>query len=83
MAATSPASIASHIYRADYASFWSTLDSGDLYADIIAHVSGFGELMRMCIAVTVSQVVQDVERAILKNWLNRQGKELEDFVGNV
>ena len=48
---------------ADYATFWSTLDSDDLYADLIADVSGFEELMRVRIAATVSQAVREVEEA--------------------
>lgn len=68
---------------ADYASFWATLDSDDLYADLVADVSGFEELMRVRIAVTASQTVREVERSILENWLNLQGKEFEHFVGNV
>ena len=40
---------------ADYAAFWSTLDSDDLYADLVADVSGFEELMRVRIAVTVAR----------------------------
>ncbi|KAF2001675.1 ARM repeat-containing protein [Amniculicola lignicola CBS 123094] len=68
---------------ADYAAFWSTLDSDDLYADLVADVSGFEEQMRVRIAVTVSQAVREVDKAILESWLNLQGKEFEHFVGSV
>lgn len=68
---------------ADYAAFWSTLDSDDLYADLVADVSGFDELMRVRIAVTVSQAIREVERGLLESWLNVQGKEFEHFVGTV
>jgi hypothetical protein len=51
---------------ADYATFWSTLDSDDLYADLIADVSGFEELMRVRIAATVSQAVREVDQSILE-----------------
>lgn len=68
---------------ADYAAFWATLDSDDLYADLIADVSGFEELMRVRIAATVSQAVREVDRAILESWLNLQGSEFEHFVGSV
>lgn len=68
---------------ADYATFWSTLDSDDLYADLIADVSGFEELMRVRIAATVSQAVREVDRSILESWLNLQGSEFEHFVGSV
>ncbi|KAF2266166.1 ARM repeat-containing protein [Lojkania enalia] len=68
---------------ADYSSFWNTLDSDDLYADLVADVSGFEELMRVRIAVTVSQAIREVDRSILESWLNLQGKEFEHFVGSV
>lgn len=68
---------------ADYATFWSTLDSDDLYADLIADVSGFEELMRVRIAATVSQAVREVERSILESWLNLSGDAFEHFVGSV
>lgn len=68
---------------ADYAAFWATLDSDDLYADLVADVSGFEELMRVRIAVTVSQAIREVDRVILETWLNSQGKEFEHFVGSV
>lgn len=68
---------------ADYATFWSTLDSDDLYADLIADVSGFEELMRVRIAATVSQAVREVDQSILESWLNLSGNDFEHFVGNV
>ena len=68
---------------ADYSAFWSTLDSDDLYADLVADVSGFEELMRVRIAVTVSQAIREVDRAILEGWLNASGSEFEHFVGTV
>ena len=68
---------------ADYATFWSTLDSDDLYADLIADVSGFEELMRVRIAATVSQAVREVDRSILESWLNLSGSEFDHFVGTV
>ncbi|KAF2641478.1 ARM repeat-containing protein [Massarina eburnea CBS 473.64] len=68
---------------ADYTAFWATLDSDDLYADLVADVSGFDELMRVRIAATVSQAVREVDRGILESWLNLQGKEFEHFVGTV
>ncbi|KAF2760832.1 ARM repeat-containing protein [Pseudovirgaria hyperparasitica] len=68
---------------ADYSSFWSTLDSDDLYADLVADVSGFEELMRVRIAVTVSQTIREVQKEILSSWLNLSGNEFEHFVGTV
>jgi len=68
---------------ADYATFWSTLDSDDLYADLIADVSGFEDLMRVRIAATVSQAVREVDRSILESWLSIDGSDFDNFVGNV
>ncbi|KAF2011649.1 ARM repeat-containing protein [Aaosphaeria arxii CBS 175.79] len=68
---------------ADYAAFWSTLDSDDLYADLVADVSGFEELMRVRIAVTISQTLREIERSILESWLNLSDKEFDHFVGSV
>lgn len=67
----------------DYTSFWSTLRSDDLYADFIAEVSGFEELMRVRIAAMVSQSVREVERGILEEWLDVDGEAFERFVGEV
>jgi len=68
---------------ADYASFWATLDSDDLYADLVADVAGFEELMRVRIAATVSQSTREVDRSLLESWLNLQGSAFDHFVGSV
>ncbi|KAL9125869.1 MAG: hypothetical protein Q9217_004982 [Psora testacea] len=69
--------------QADYASFWQTLDSDDLYADLTADVSGFEELMRVRIAVTVGQSCREVERGVLEGWLNLSGTQFENFVKDI
>ena len=53
---------------AKYREFWQTLDKDDLYADLIADVGGFEELMRVRIAVTVGQSCREVERGVLEGW---------------
>jgi translation initiation factor 3 subunit K len=68
---------------ADYATFWSTLDSDDLYADLVADVSGFEELMRGRIAETVSQAVREVDKSLLESWLNTDGSDFDEFVANL
>lgn len=68
---------------ADYAAFWSTLRSDDLYADYLSEVSGFEELMRVRIAATVSQAVREVQREILESWLELNGDAFDRFVGEV
>jgi translation initiation factor 3 subunit K len=69
--------------QASYAAFWSTLDSDDLYADLIADVSGFEELIRIRIALTISQSVREIERSVLESWLGMQGETFEKFVSGV
>ncbi len=69
--------------RCAYRDFWDALDSDDLYADLIADVNGFEELMRVRIAVTVGQGCRGVERGVAEGWLNLQGAEFEGFVGEI
>ncbi|MCJ1375880.1 hypothetical protein MMC20_007118 [Loxospora ochrophaea] len=66
--------------QADYKGFWDTLNSDDLYADLMADVSGFEELMRVRIAVTIRQSCREVERAQLETWLNIHGQDFERFI---
>ncbi|KAF2399769.1 eukaryotic translation initiation factor-like protein 3 subunit K [Trichodelitschia bisporula] len=68
---------------ADFTSFWSTLDSDDLYADLIADVSGFEELMRLQIALEVSKAVREIQRPVLESWLALRGSEFEAFMTKV
>ncbi|KAI9654715.1 MAG: hypothetical protein M1831_005302 [Alyxoria varia] len=68
---------------ADYAGFWDTLRSDDLYADLVGDVVGFEELMRVRIAATVSQAMREVERSILEGWLDLRGESFNKFVGDV
>ena len=69
--------------EANYKAFWSTLDGDDLYADLVADVSGFEELMRVRIAVTVGQSCREVERSVLESWLQLKGPEFEKFISDI
>ena len=69
--------------QANYKAFWATLDSDDLYADLIADVSGFEELMRIRIAVTVGQTCREVDRRVLEGWLALQGPDFERFITDI
>jgi translation initiation factor 3 subunit K len=69
--------------NAQYAEFWNTVDSDDLYADLVADVQGFEEIMRVRIAVVVSQCMQEVGRDVLEGWLNISGQKFEHFVKDV
>ena len=68
---------------ASYAKFWTTLDSDDLYADLIADVAGFEEIVRVRIALTIAQTVREVERSVLEAWLGLQAEALDMFVNEV
>ncbi|QSZ31294.1 hypothetical protein DSL72_000857 [Monilinia vaccinii-corymbosi] len=68
---------------ANYSQFWSTLDSDDLYADLIADVSGFEELIRIRIASTISQSVREIATSELENWLGMNGEAFEKFIKEV
>ncbi|MCJ1308683.1 hypothetical protein MMC25_002337 [Agyrium rufum] len=69
--------------QADYRRFWSTLDSDDLYADLVADVSGFEEEMRVKIAFIVGQSCRELQRAVLEEWLQMKGNEFAQFITNV
>lgn len=49
----------------------------------MADVQGFEEIMRVRIAVVVSQCMQSVDRDILEGWLNIDGAKFEGFVRDV
>lgn len=69
--------------NAQYEAFWTTLESSDDYADLVADVQGFEEVMRVRIAVVVSQCMQEVQREVLESWLNLHGAKFEGFVSEV
>jgi translation initiation factor 3 subunit K len=46
-------------------------------------VQGFEEIMRVRIAVVVSQCMQEVQREILENWLNLHGSKFDNFVKEI
>jgi len=68
----------------DYTRFWNTYDSDDLFADLVADIVGFEDLMRLRIVVAVSQAWREIQRDVLEKWLNLEDKEFEhlmDVVG--
>ncbi|KXL49872.1 hypothetical protein M433DRAFT_139195 [Acidomyces richmondensis BFW] len=72
-----------HLNNARYAAFWETFEGDDLYADLVADVQGFEEIMRVRIAVVVSQCMQEVQREVLEEWLNLTGAKFENFIKEV
>ncbi|CCU82603.1 Eukaryotic translation initiation factor 3 subunit K [Blumeria hordei DH14] len=69
--------------QASYSAFWSTLDSDDLYADLIVDVAGFEELIRIRIALAISQTVREIDRSVLESCLGIQGDSFDAFINGV
>jgi translation initiation factor 3 subunit K len=69
---------------AQYALFWSTFNSDDLYADLVADVAGFEELVRVRIAVEVGKAFREISADALAQWLDLKSREaLQKFVADV
>lgn len=73
----------SQLNNAQYVDFWNTLDGDDLIADLVADVQGFEEVMKVRIAVVVSQCMQEVNKSVLESWLNLSGAKFDKFVQEV
>ncbi|KAH9905910.1 COP9 signalosome [Xylariomycetidae sp. FL2044] len=65
---------------AQYARFWATLDSDDLYADLTTDIDGFEELIRIRIATLISHAYREIELGILEQWLGMDGQAAMKFV---
>ncbi|TPX18268.1 uncharacterized protein E0L32_002777 [Thyridium curvatum] len=65
---------------AQYARFWATLDSDDLYADLTTDISGFEEIIRLRIAQLVSQAFREIQVGILEQWLGMSDDGVRKFV---
>lgn len=69
---------------AQYGSFWSTFNSDDLYADLVADVAGFEELVRVRIAVEVGKTFREISADALAQWFDLKSREaLQKFVVDV
>lgn len=67
-----------------YALFWATLNSDDLYADLVADAAGFEELVRVRIAAEVGKAFREIGADVLMAWLDMRSFEaLQKFVGDV
>jgi translation initiation factor 3 subunit K len=60
---------------AQYARFWATLDSDDIYADLTTDIAGFEEMIRVRIAQLVSQAFREVQTSVLEGWLGLDSEE--------
>lgn len=65
---------------AQYARFWATLDSDDLYADLTADVAGFEEMIRVRIATLVGHAYREVDLPLLESWLGLEGQAAAKFI---
>ncbi|KAK4099111.1 winged helix DNA-binding domain-containing protein [Parathielavia hyrcaniae] len=66
---------------AQYARFWVTLDSDDIYADLTTDIAGFEEMIRLRIAQLISQAHREVQTSVLEGWLGLDGEdEVNKFV---
>jgi translation initiation factor 3 subunit K len=64
---------------AQYESFWSTLESDDLYADLYADVAGFEDLIRIRIAGEVGKAFREIDLPVLSTWLDLRADSLVKF----
>jgi translation initiation factor 3 subunit K len=60
---------------AQYARFWATLDSDDIYADLTTDIAGFEDMIRLRIAQLISQSYREIQISVLENWLGLDDAE--------
>jgi translation initiation factor 3 subunit K len=69
---------------AQYARFWATMDSDDLYADLTTDIAGFEDMIRLRIAQLVSQAFREVSLEVLEAWLGiSDAAEARKYVSEV
>ncbi|KAI4859062.1 armadillo-type protein [Hypoxylon rubiginosum] len=72
--------LSNQLQGAQYARFWATIDSDDLYADLTTDIEGFEELIRVRIATLISHAYREVELPVLEQWLGLEGQAALKFV---
>jgi translation initiation factor 3 subunit K len=65
---------------AQYARFWATMDSDDLYADLTTDIAGFEEMIRVRIAQLVGQACREISGSVLEVWLGMDTDQMRRFV---
>ncbi|KAK0611279.1 COP9 signalosome [Immersiella caudata] len=66
---------------AQYARFWATLDSDDIYADLTTDIAGFEDMIRLRIAQLISQSYREIQISVLENWLGLDdAEEVQKYV---
>lgn len=73
----------SQLEGAQYARFWETLDGDDLCADLIADISGFEDMIRLRIALLVSQAYREIKPSHLETWLGLSEDATKKFIEEV
>ncbi|EPE05129.1 eukaryotic translation initiation factor 3 subunit [Ophiostoma piceae UAMH 11346] len=64
---------------AQFARFWATMDSDDLYADLTTDIDGFEEMVRVRIAQLVSHAFREVQVSLLEQWLGLSEDAVRKF----
>ncbi|XXH02017.1 hypothetical protein Hte_008382 [Hypoxylon texense] len=72
--------LSNQLQGAQYARFWATIDSDDLYADLTTDIEGFEELIRVRIATLISHAYREIELSVLEQWLGLEGQAALKFV---
>jgi translation initiation factor 3 subunit K len=73
-------SLDEQLQGAQWARFWATLDSDDLYADMTTDIDGFEEIIRLRIALLVSHAYRELDLSVLEAWLGLEGAAAQKFV---
>lgn len=63
-----------------YSEFWSTFESDDSYADLVADVTDFESALRKSIAQTVEISARKMPVAVLEEWSNLSGNRFQEWV---
>ncbi len=65
----------SQLEGAQYARFWATFESDDIYADLTTDIAGFEDMMRLRIAQLISHSYREISVGVLENWLGLDDEE--------
>jgi len=72
-----------HLEGAEYARFWATLDSDDLYADLTTDIAGFEEIIRLRISHLISHAFREIQISTLEQWLGMTEDGVRRFMTEV
>jgi translation initiation factor 3 subunit K len=67
---------------ARYTEFWSTFESDDSYADIVADVQGFEDELRLSIAKTVEISSKQIAVPVFQDWSNLSETKFTNWIEN-